>query len=63
MHDLAGRPSAIAVGLIEPGGGHRRLELAGEAGDGGNSVAPFVGGRGLVEHEFSGRKAWVHGLG
>ena len=32
MHDLAGRPAAVAIGLIEPGAGHRGLELAREAG-------------------------------
>ena len=52
----------VPIRLIEPGGGHRRLELGREAGDGGDTVRALGGGRGLVEHEFSGREAWVHEL-
>src|SRR5678815_560959 len=61
VHNLARRPAALAIRLIEPGAGHRRLELARKAGDGGDTVVALFGGLRLVEHEFSGRETWVHG--
>jgi hypothetical protein len=61
VDDLASRPAAVAIGLIEPGAGHRRLELARETGDGGDKVPPLVAGQVGIKREFSGRKAWVHG--
>ena len=54
------RPAALAIRLIEPGAGHRRLELARKAGDGGDTVVALFGGLRLVEHEFSGRETWIH---
>jgi hypothetical protein len=60
VHDLAGRPPAVSIRLIEARAGHRGLELARQTGNGVNTVASPAGGAGLIEAEFPGGKTCIH---